>query len=278
MSAPRPSACVFAGAGTGKTHGLVTECLRLLGGADRQEPLPPAKLCLLTFTEKAAAEMRGRLAARVAALAAGEASEPELVAAFAAAGRPVPPASEWRRVQARLSGATIATFHGFCASLLRRAPAGTGTPADFVLLDEEESLDLLEELAERLVLERLEAEDASVEALCTDLDLRGLRRSGLVELLVDQARRVRDHGHAPGGLVVTTTEDVARALADTGARARTLVEDALVRARAEGAECEPVLAAIADLLVGWGPDTALERAARLADLRDALPGRGGKNG
>ena len=39
-----------------------------------------------------------------------------------------------------------------------------------------------------------------------------------------------------------------------------------------------MLAAIADLLVGWGPDTALDRAARLADLRDALPGRGGKNG
>ncbi len=278
MSAPRPSACVFAGAGTGKTHGLVTECLRFLGGADREEPLPPAKLCLLTFTEKAAAEMRGRLAARVAALAAGEGSEPELAAAFAAAGRPVPPASEWRRVQGRLSGATIATFHGFCASLLRRAPAGTGTPADFVLLDEEESMDLLEELAERLVLERLEAEDAPVEALCTDLDLRGLRRSGLVELLVDQARRVRDHGHSPGGLVVTSAEDVVRALADTGARARNLVNDALVRARAERAECEPVLAAIADLLVGWGPDTALERAARLAELRDALPGRGGKNG
>ncbi len=278
MSAVRPSACVFAGAGTGKTHGLVTECLRLLGGADRDEPLPPARLCLLTFTEKAAAEMRGRLASRVAALAAGESSEPELAAAFLASGRPFPPASEWRRLQTRLSGATIATFHGFCAGLLRRAPAGTGTPADFVLLDEEESLDLLEELAERLVLERLEAGDAAVEALCADLDLRGLRRSGLVELLVDQARRVRDHGHAPGGLAITRPEDVRQALDQSAARVRALVQDALRRARAEGGACEPVLAAITDLLVGWGPDTALERAARLADLRDALPGRGGKNG
>jgi len=71
MSGLRANACVFAGAGTGKTHGLVTECLRLLGGADRAEPLPPAQLCLLTFADKAAAEMRGRLASRVAALAAG---------------------------------------------------------------------------------------------------------------------------------------------------------------------------------------------------------------
>ena len=278
MSTARPNACVFAGAGTGKTHGLITECLRLLGGADRDEPLSPARLCLLTFTEKAAAEMRGRLATRVAALAAGAASEPELAAAFVAAGRPFPPASEWRRLQTRLSTATIATFHAFCAGLLRRAPAGSGPPPDFVLLDEEESLDTLEELAERLVLERLEANDAAVEALCGDLDLRGMRRSGLVELLVDQARRVRDHGHAPAELAITRAEDVARALSETATRAHALVEDALGRARAEGAECEPVLAAIGDLLVGWGPDTALERAARLADLRDALPGRGARNG
>jgi len=278
VSAPRPSACVFAGAGTGKTHGLITECLRLLGGADRDEPLAPARLCLLTFTEKAAAEMRGRLAFRIAALAAGDAAEPELTAAFTSAGRPFPPAAEWRRVQGRLSGATIATFHGFCAGLLRRAPAGSGIPADFVLLDEEESLDLLEELAERLVLERLEARDAATEALCRELDLHGMRRTGLVELLVDQFRRVRDHGQRLDRLAVTAAEDVARVFAGTTVRARAAVEEALARARKERGECEPVLAAIADLLVGWGPDTALDRAARLADLRDALPGRGGKNG
>jgi len=222
--------------------------------------------------------MRGRLAARVAALAAGEVAEPDLSAAFAAAGRPFPPPAEWRRVQTRLSGATIATFHGFCAGLLGRAPQGSGVPAAFELLDEEESLELLEELAERLVLERLEAADAAVEALCTELDLRGMRRSGLVELLVDQARRVRDHGRDPAGLAITRPEDVTRAMGETSVRAREAVAEALKRARAEGAECEPVLAAIADLLVGWGPETALDRGPRLADLRDALPARGGRNG
>ena len=274
----RPNACVFAGAGTGKTHGLITECLRLLGGADRDEPLAPARLCLLTFTEKAAAEMRGRLAARIAALAAREAAEPELSAAFASAGRPFPPASEWSRVQGRLSGATVATFHGFCAGLLRRAPAGSGIPPGFVLLDEEESVDLLEELAERLVLER------SRHAM------RPRRRSAESSTSVACAGPVwwSSWWTRPGASATTGTRrdswrspvpgDVARAFAETGVRARSTVEDALGRARQERAECEPVLAAIADLLVGWGPDTAVDRAARLADLRDALPGRGGKNG
>src|SRR5262249_28466431 len=101
MSALRPSACVFAGAGTGKTHGLITECLGLLAGAHREEPLQPAALCLLTFTEKAAAEMRGRLAARVDALAGGRGGEPELEAALAAAGRPIPGTADWRRGGAR---------------------------------------------------------------------------------------------------------------------------------------------------------------------------------
>jgi hypothetical protein len=199
MSAVRPSACVFAGAGTGKTHGLITECLRLLAGVDREEPLAPAGLCLLTFTEKAAAEMRGRLAARVDALAAGRGAEPELEAAFAAMG-PCRRSADWRRVQLRLSSATLSTFHAFCAALLRRAPPEAGLPPGFQLLDDEESLELLEDAAERLVLEALEASDAGVEALCTALDLRGFRRNGLVELLVDQLRRVRDHGHSSAGL------------------------------------------------------------------------------
>ena len=278
MSAPRRSACVFAGAGTGKTHGLITECLRLLAGADREEPLLPGELCLLTFTEKAAAEMRGRLAARVDALAAGRGQEPELEAALAAAGRPMPGSADWRRVQLRLSSATLSTFHAFCAALLRRAPPEAGVPPGFQLLDEEESLELLEDAAERRILEALEANDPGVEALCTALDLRGFRRNGLVELLVDQYRRVRDHGHSPDGLLLTTADDVDRALAESRERVGAVLAQATERAAAERAECLPILGAMADLLVGWGPATALDRAARLAELRDALPRGQGRNG
>ena len=45
------SAVVQAGAGTGKTHSLITLCLHLLGGAGRAEPLSPQRLCAVTFTE-----------------------------------------------------------------------------------------------------------------------------------------------------------------------------------------------------------------------------------
>ncbi len=279
MSAGRRNACIFAGAGTGKTHGLITECLRLLGGADRAEPLSPAQLCLLTFTEKAAAEMRGRLTARVEAMAAGRREEPELEAAFLANGRTLPGPGEWRRIQSRLSGATLATFHGYCASLLRRAPPEAGVPSDFEILDEEEALDLLEDEAERLVLSRLEAGNGGVEALCSEMDLHGVQgRTGLVDLLLDAFRRTRDHGASVERLAIATPEGVERALLESAEALRPCLAAALERAREEGAGCTAVLAAISDLLVGWGPSTALERAARLAELKDAIPVRGGKNG
>ena len=38
------SAIVEAGAGTGKTHSIVTLCLHLLGGAGRAEPLPEQEI------------------------------------------------------------------------------------------------------------------------------------------------------------------------------------------------------------------------------------------
>src|SRR5207253_817790 len=63
------SAVVQAGAGTGKTHNLVTLCLHLLGGVGRAEPLPPARLWAVTFTEKAAAELKGRVRQRIDELA-----------------------------------------------------------------------------------------------------------------------------------------------------------------------------------------------------------------
>ena len=63
------SAVLQAGAGTGKTHSLVTICLHALAGVGRKEPLPPARLWAVTFSEKAAAELKGRIRQRVDRLA-----------------------------------------------------------------------------------------------------------------------------------------------------------------------------------------------------------------
>ena len=52
---------VVAGAGTGKTHTLIARCLRLI----LDERVSVENILMVTFTEAAAAEMRGRLRAEM---------------------------------------------------------------------------------------------------------------------------------------------------------------------------------------------------------------------
>ena len=86
-------ACVVAGPGSGKTTVLVEYFRRLVeAGAD------PLRILAITFTEKAAGNMRKKL------------SE-----AF--------PSQEMR---ARLERAWVSTVHGFCARLLRACDSAAG--------------------------------------------------------------------------------------------------------------------------------------------------------
>ena len=64
-----------AGAGTGKTHALITMAMGLLGGLRRGQAIDPHQLWLLTFGEQAAGELRVRLRQRIAALAAAGSPE-----------------------------------------------------------------------------------------------------------------------------------------------------------------------------------------------------------
>ncbi|HVI24210.1 MAG TPA: UvrD-helicase domain-containing protein, partial [Myxococcales bacterium] len=94
------SAVLQAGAGTGKTHSLVTLCLHALAGVGRPEPLLPARLWAVTFSEKAAAELKSRIQKRVDRLATASVEEvreiePEL---WESTGGSPPAASHWRRV------------------------------------------------------------------------------------------------------------------------------------------------------------------------------------
>lgn len=100
-------ACVVAGPGSGKTTVLVEYFRRLVaGGAD------PLRILAITFTEKAAGNMRTRLAA-----------------AF----------REDAAIRARLERAWVSTVHGFCARLLRENAVFAGIDPEFAVADERES-------------------------------------------------------------------------------------------------------------------------------------------
>ena len=207
---------LLAGAGAGKTYNLVTLCLHLLCGArSRPLPLPPARLCLVTFTDKAAGELRVRLRERVDALARDpKVEEREVRSSLEALGRPFPPPGFWQKVRDELGAASVGTFHSLCVQLLRRAPGGVGVDPSFTLLDEREATRLLRRTAERLVLAALEAEEQPIVELCREQSFSSEgRHRGLVEHLCNVFGRIREEGLEPAAVAVTDPEHALRAFA-----------------------------------------------------------------
>ena len=107
------STVVTAGAGSGKTRVLVARYLAALA----THGFHPERLLAITFTEKAAGEMLGRLR--------------EAIAERAASGD-----RGWRRAREQLGAAPIGTVHALCASLLREHPVAAGVDPDFSVLEE----------------------------------------------------------------------------------------------------------------------------------------------
>jgi DNA helicase II / ATP-dependent DNA helicase PcrA len=101
---------VLAPVGSGKTFALTER----IGRALDVGKLRPERILTLTFTNRAAREVQQRLADRF----------PDQVERL------------W-----------ISTFHGLCATILRREARAAGLPADFTICDETDSLDLLREIS-----------------------------------------------------------------------------------------------------------------------------------
>jgi ATP-dependent helicase/nuclease subunit A len=133
-AAPRINAAVSASAGTGKTYLLVTRIVRLLLDGAKAE-----NILALTFTRKAAGEMRQRVYGRLQHLAMLD--DVALDQALLAIG--VEPSSPHRSLARNLyeqilfadRPLRISTFHAFCQDLLRRFPLEAEIPAGYELLE-----------------------------------------------------------------------------------------------------------------------------------------------
>ena len=125
---PAHNVVLEASAGTGKTHVLVDRYLNLLArGVD------PANILAITFTRKAAAEMRSRILTEL--LARSEQSGP---------GREL-----WRDVRERAGEVAISTIDAFCLSLLREFPLEANLDPGFEMADETQVPRLMEEALDR---------------------------------------------------------------------------------------------------------------------------------
>ncbi|EQA35936.1 putative exodeoxyribonuclease V, beta subunit [Leptospira inadai serovar Lyme str. 10] len=133
---------IGASAGTGKTHTIVYLVLKLLResflawDADAGTSPPPGidSILVLTYTDKAASELRSRIRAGIK----------ERIRSLEEAARTNPilePERQFFLAQAeRLDQAYISTIHGFCSKILKEYSLETGYPANAKLVSESEPL------------------------------------------------------------------------------------------------------------------------------------------
>jgi ATP-dependent helicase/nuclease subunit A len=175
---------VSAGAGAGKTSTLAARYVTLLQRlVDRGAPGVPAaeagapdiaNILVLTFTEKAAQEMRERCYATTSAVARQLRTDADRLAAAGLSERERNRLrARWESLRDRFAGAAISTFHGFCARVLREFPAETGTPPGFTILEEGDATALIVESAAAAVDQRLAEDHPAVGLLLQTFGGRG---------------------------------------------------------------------------------------------------------
>jgi len=164
------SIVVSAGAGSGKTAALVELYLRLLAGeTSLPQPLAVEEIVAITFTDKAAAEMKERV--REALRKRVQQGEP---------------GADWGKLLRTLPAANISTFHAFCSRILRENPAEACVDPAFAVLDAFTSAAELQAALEEVIKAELTAHSPQIRALLEQFPLSGRGHGkGLREHLID---------------------------------------------------------------------------------------------
>jgi len=160
---PSVNVVLEASAGTGKTRVLVERYVNLLrAGVD------PDHILAVTFTRKAAAEMRGRIVDRLRE--ASRLSSADL--------------ARWRDLKDRLGDIAISTIDAFCLALLREFPLEADLDPTFDLADETETPRLVRQSLDRTfrVCRGLAAEHEDIALLFAQLGEWRLR-AGITALV-----------------------------------------------------------------------------------------------
>ncbi|MGA9532212.1 MAG: UvrD-helicase domain-containing protein [Anaerolineales bacterium] len=159
-----------AGAGTGKTRTLVGRYLTLL-----ERGASPPRIAAITFTEKAAREMRNRIRGAIERQAsAADPTDTERL----------------RLLASSMDAARIGTIHSLCAEILRTHPAEAGLDPEFEVLDEGAAAILQREMIERTLGEV--ADNPTLAEIYRYFSVWGLRR-----LLTDMLGARLDVAAAP---------------------------------------------------------------------------------
>ncbi len=183
--------CVVAGPGSGKTRVLIARFRWLV----EDQGLDPRRILAITFTDKAATEIRRRLVEEFAGL-------PERRAAIE---------RSW-----------ISTIHGFCARLLKDHAITAGVDPEFVVLDGNDAATALEEVAVETLDQLLREDRDHLLALLDRLHVSSdpyTRQPDLAQALIAVYEAMRVAG-APPEMAVPPAAPAASELDAVLARVR----------------------------------------------------------
>ncbi|MFQ6133461.1 MAG: UvrD-helicase domain-containing protein, partial [Armatimonadota bacterium] len=147
------SLLLSAGAGTGKTRTLVDRYVNILASAEAEV----AQIVAVTFTEKAAKEMKERIRAECRKRAEGAPDHEQRRA--------------WEQHERELENARIGTIHALCARILRENCLAAGLDPRFAVLQEDQAGLLLRDSVRRWVLTAIERPQAPARCLVTAFGL-----------------------------------------------------------------------------------------------------------
>lgn len=144
-----------SGAGCGKTYQMVQRYVAIIeAGVD------VTRIIAVTFTEKAAAELKARVRGKCREMAGDR-------------GLPAEERERWTKAARQLSLAPVTTIHGLCARLLRENAVAAGLDPRFTPLDETAQQMLLDETVREMLLERLHAGEKTAQAVVARWGLGG---------------------------------------------------------------------------------------------------------
>lgn len=205
---------VVAGAGTGKTFVLVRRFVELL---DRNPSWPISAIVAITFTNRAAGEMRARVRAELEYRRREATQESER--------------RRWSDLLAQIEAARITTIHGLCSEIIRANAASAAIDPAFEVLDDTQA-GILRENAVTLALAEAAGSGVLIEeeralalnviaryseseivsslssAALLDADLEEVRRFEDVQGMWEQSiRRLLDHAELPELTLVADSID-----------------------------------------------------------------------
>jgi ATP-dependent exoDNAse (exonuclease V) beta subunit len=201
-------ACVVAGPGSGKTTVLVEYFHRLVAAG-----VDPLRILAITFTEKAAGNMRKKLAQ-----------------AF----------QELPETRAKLERAWVSTVHGFCARLLRENAVFAGIDPEFGVLDATQSWRMQQESMRGAIDALFEQHREAMRGL-----IRGLSSNEFEQAVLAAYDTMRGAGvrveqlpdfRAPAGVTLDEINDTLNAIRNESLGAWSLAQKEHLEAALEGAE------------------------------------------